>query len=74
MNPADLFKMKQYWETFCSNHPRFPQFLQAARNGMVSEGSVIDVTITSADGRTISTNVKLTQSDMDMFRALGNMK
>ena len=71
MKPTDIFKMKGYWDKFCQNHPRFPMFLQAARNGMIEEGSIIDLKITSPDGRTINTNVKLTASDLEMFREMG---
>ncbi len=74
INPASLFKIKGAWERFASNHPKFPAFMQAASSGMISEGAIIDVTITAADGRKIGTNVKLTQSDMELFEQLKNMK
>jgi len=70
MNPAAIFKIKGAWDKFSANHPKFPGFLQAAGNGMVEEGSVIDIKITSADGKTIATNVKLTAEDMELFAML----
>ena len=73
MNPASIFKIKKAWETFAANHPKFPAFLSAAGNGMIKEGSVIEIHITDAEGKSIATNVKLTQSDMDLFENLKGM-
>lgn len=74
MNPMTLLKLKNAWSTFTSNHPKFPAFLQAARNNMIMEGSVIEITIKSPDGREIGTNVRVTQSDMELFDELKNLK
>ncbi len=74
INPASLFKIKSSWDRFTANHPKFPAFVQAASAGMVAEDSIIDITITGPDGRKIGTNVKLTQSDMELFEQLKNMK
>lgn len=68
INPASIFKMKGAWEKFTANHPRVPAFMQAASQGMLSEGSIIDLTIVAPDGRKIQTNVRLTESDMELFR------
>lgn len=73
VNPASVFKIKKAWETFTANHPKFPAFIQAASQGMIVEDSIIDVTITAPDGRKISTNVKITQSDLELFETLKGM-
>lgn len=74
LNPMALMKLKKSWETFVANHPKFPAFMQAASQGMIGEDSIIEVSITSPDGRKISTNIKVTQSDMELFEGLKNMK
>ena len=74
MNPSSILKMKNAWERFCRNHPKFPAFLQAASSGMITEQSIIEVTITAADGRKISTNVRLTADDMELFDELKKMQ
>lgn len=74
LNPMALMKLKKSWETFAANHPKFPAFMQAASQGMIGEDSIIEVSITSPDGRKISTNIKVTQSDMELFEGLKNMK
>ncbi len=74
LNPMALMKLKKSWETFTANHPKFPAFMQAASQGMIGEDSIIEVSITSPDGRKISTNIKVTQSDMELFEGIKNMK
>ncbi|MGN0375851.1 MAG: hypothetical protein ACI4EN_10175 [Butyrivibrio sp.] len=73
INPAAIMKLKKGWDTFTANHPKFPAFMQAASQGMVTEDSIIDVTITAPDGRRISTNVKITQSDLELFESFKGM-
>lgn len=73
INPAMLFKIKGAWERFVSNHPKFPMFLQAASAGGIREGYIIEVKITDTDGRNICTNVKLTESDMELIQMIKDM-
>lgn len=68
MNPAKLFQLKASWDRFTAAHPKFPMFLRAVSgNDVIKEGTVIEVNITTADGRNFSTNVKLTPEDMQLF-------
>ena len=66
-NPAAIFKAKKSWETFCMNHPKFPAFLQAAQNAGICEGTVFEVSMTTPEGKKLTTNVRLTASDMQAF-------
>ena len=74
LNPAQLMKMKKSWEVFTANHPKFPAFMQAASQGMIVEDSIIEISIAAPDGRKINTNMKITQSDLELFESLKNMK
>ena len=69
-NPAALFKVKKSWETFCRNHPRFPAFMQAVQAAGIQEGTIIEVSVTTPVGKTMTTNVRLTASDMQAFHDL----
>ena len=70
MNPMALLKAKKSWDTFCGNHPRFPAFLQAAQSAGFQEGTVIEVSMTTPEGKTLTTNVRLTASDIQAFNDL----
>lgn len=73
INPAKLMKVKNAWDTFTRNHPKFPMFLTAAQNSGIQEGTIIEITITSPEGKTISTNVKITESDAALLREMTDM-
>ncbi|MDF2904871.1 MAG: hypothetical protein K0R34_192 [Herbinix sp.] len=73
INPAKLFKMKSLWERFVENHPRFPQFMSAVQSTGIEEGSVIEIIVTTPEGKNISTNVKVTASDKEMFTELAEL-
>ena len=70
MNPMALLKAKKSWETFCGNHPRFPAFMQAVQAAGIQEGPIIEVSVTTPAGKTMTTNVRLTASDMQAFNDL----
>ena len=70
MNPTAIFKAKKTWETFCMNHPKFPSFLQAAESSGLKEGTIIEVSMTTPEGKTLATNVRLTASDIEAFNNL----
>lgn len=68
MNPAKIFQLKASWDRFAAAHPKFPLFLRAvSNNNAIQEGTVAEITITTADGRKYATNVKLTANDMQLF-------
>lgn len=69
-NPAAIFKAKKSWDTFCRNHPRFPAFLQAVQGAGIQEGTVIEVTVTTPEGKAMTTNVRITASDLQAFEDL----
>ena len=73
MNPAMLFKIKGAWEKFVQNHPKFPLLLRAASTSGIREGYIIEVKITDTDGKAICTNVKLTESDMELIGMIKDM-
>ena len=70
MNPAKLFKIKGSWDKFVKNHPKFPQFIDAVKDTGLEEGSVIAITVTTSEGKELSTNIKVTRSDKEMLSDL----
>lgn len=73
MNPAKLFQIKNMWDRFTVNHPKFPKFLQAAAQASIGEGTIIEIKITKPNGDAIASNVKLTAEDMELFREISEL-
>ena len=73
MNPMKLLQLKNAWERFKLRHPKFPSFIQSITKGAVTEGAILEITVTTADGRTISSNLKVTAEDMALLEELKNI-
>ena len=56
MNLGNLMQLKNSWATFTRNHPKFPKFLQ--------------IKVTTPEGKTIETNLKVRESDIELVRNL----
>lgn len=73
LNPAKLLKLKKSWDLFSSNHPKFPKFVQTVAKRAVAEGTLIEITVTTVDGETLNSNLKLTKSDEDLIVELAEL-
>lgn len=72
MDMGAMFKMMNLWNRFKANHPKFPMFLSALAQNGVEEGTVFEINVTTADGKTISSNLKLSADDMQIIQELKN--
>lgn len=72
MNPMAMMKIKGLMDRFKNNHPKVLMFVQDAAQNM-GEGSVIDITITTKDGKQMRTNMKVTADDVDLVQQLKQM-
>ncbi len=72
-NMEQIFKIKKAWDTFASNHPKFPMFLSSIKKRGISEGTIIAISITAPDGTVTETNLKVTSTDMELFESLKSM-
>lgn len=71
-NPQDMMKFMGALNTFRSNHPKFISFVQAVTRGGVPEDTVIEVTVTKPGAEPITSNIKVCQSDIELFESLKN--
>ncbi len=71
MNPAELFKLRERFNIFNEQHPRVVPFFNAAA-GRIQEGSVIEITVTSPDGESIASNIRVTAEDLETVEILKN--
>ncbi len=72
-NPAAIFQIMNMWNRFKQNHPKFPQFLKAAAQNGMKEGSIIEINITTADGQNLSSNLRISAEDMELLEQLKNL-
>lgn len=70
MNPVKLLQLKDAWTRFKSNHPKFPRFLSAVCQKSIQTGTVIEIRVTAPDGQETTSNLRLKEDDVTLFREL----
>lgn len=73
MDFSAIMKIKGAWDAFTKNHPKFMPFMQAVGRDAIGDGTIIEVKVVSPDGKEYNTNMKLTQSDLDLFAQIRGM-
>ncbi|MCC2256301.1 hypothetical protein LKD70_18150 [Ruminococcus sp. CLA-AA-H200] len=71
---ARLQALKKHLEIFQNNHPRLQPFLEAVNREVLKEGSVVEISVTSPEGKTLVTNMKLKKEDLEFIRALHELQ
>lgn len=69
-----IMKIKGMWDTFTRNHPKFPMFMQAVQRRGIPEGTVLEVSVKYPDGQVMDTNIRVTQSDLELVNTLRQMQ
>ena len=69
-----LQKIKSGIARFQANHPKFPLFLKAVSKDALVEGTVIEIKITTPEGKDYCTNVKLKKDDIALFDSFKAMQ
>lgn len=69
MNPLAALKIKNVLMALNENHPKVLPFFKAVTNA-IDEGSVIEMTLTTSEGKRIVSNIKLTADDIEKFGEL----
>ena len=70
---ALLQQLKSGMDRFRANHPKFPMFLKAVSQDGLKEGTIVEINVTTPDGKNYCSNVKLTVDDMEFIDVLKNM-
>ncbi len=74
MNPHNMMQFMTALGTFKSNHPKFMSFIEHFMKTGVPEGSVIEVTVTLPGEEGVTANMKVLESDLELIRALSQMR
>lgn len=72
-NPASIFQMMNLWNKFKQNHPKFPKFMSAVYQNGMKEGSIIEINVTTADGQSFHSNLKISAEDMELMAQLKDL-
>ncbi|MBR4528660.1 MAG: hypothetical protein IKO80_00120 [Lachnospiraceae bacterium] len=72
MNPMILLQIRERFAKFQQEHPKFMPFCRAVSERALQEGSIIDISVTPPDGKTLSTNLRLTSNDVEAIRMFIN--
>lgn len=73
MNPMALMKLMQMKNKFSADHPKFVAFLKMLFSRPIEEGTVLEVTIIRPGEAPVTANMKVNQSDLEMFEELKNL-
>lgn len=70
INPAAIMKIMNAKNKFTENHPKFVAFLNAVFTNGITEGTIIEITVTKPGEEPVTTNMKVKQSDLDLMNEL----
>lgn len=63
-------KLKGGMDRFRVNHPKFPLFLNAVSQDALVEGTVVEINVTTPEGRNYCSNLRLKQEDLELIESL----
>lgn len=70
MDFSSIMKIKGAWDTFSSNHPKFMPFMRAVTTDGIQAGTMIEMKVTSPEGKEYNTNLRITESDLALFQEM----
>ncbi len=73
MNPMALMKLMNAKNKFTANHPKFVAFLNTVLKSGIEEGTVIEITLQKPGQEPLTSNLRVTQSDLDLFNELKDL-
>ena len=74
LNPLELLKIKDRFSIFQSQHPKAISFLQDVAANAITEGSVIEIKVTTPDQKERVSNIRITQDDLKTIEILKNIR
>lgn len=74
MNPMDILSLKNDFQKFQGNHPKFIQFCKAVAQNGISEGTLLECTVKTPEGQTMQANIKITMDDLELIEKIKRMR
>ena len=72
LNPLMLLKLKDRLSIFQKDHPRVFPFFSMIKDQALEEGTVYELKVTTPDGSSYVTNIKLNENDLETIRMMMN--
>ena len=72
MNPIAMMQAAGRIKIFKEQHPKALAFIQSVSEGDLREGTIIEVKVTTPEGKESVSNIKLTKDDIETFNLLKN--
>ncbi len=72
-NMMEMLAIKGKIDAFAKRHPMFPKFLSDVKETALKEGTVIEFTVTTPDGATKRSNIKVAAEDVELLQTLGKL-
>lgn len=72
MNPIAMMQAAGRIKIFQEQHPKAIAFIQSISNGDLREGSVIELKVTTPEGKESVSNIRLTKEDIETFNLFKN--
>lgn len=70
VNPASIMKLMNAKNKFSANHPKFVAFLSMIFSKGITEGTIIEITVTRPGEQPITSNMKVLESDLELMEEL----
>ena len=74
MNPRRMLELANLQQKFKKNHPKVFPFLKAASEKALQEGSIIEISVTTPEGKMMRTNLKVKPEDLEIVEQLTQMR
>ncbi len=72
MNPIAMMQVAGRIKIFKEQHPKALAFIQSVSEGDLREGTIIEVKVSTPEGKESVSNIKLTKDDIETFNLLKN--
>jgi len=69
-NPMAMLQMKERLNIFNQDHPRVMPFFNAVGSNALREGSVLELKVTTPEGKEYITNLRLNANDLETIDLL----
>ena len=70
MDPRKMLQMKSALAQLNKNHPKLWPFIQSLEQEGLAVDSVIEITVTTPEGKRKTANIKVKESDLELIRRI----